>query len=188
MVHFDADLGGTTALDIGVDSTLDFGPPDLGDLIPDLGTPIPDLGEDPDLEVLADSTIPDQEIPTAECQTPNDCAPGDSCLNEQCVSNGPEPAEEICGDGIDNNGDGVVDENCNPAGSDCQVNDDCGPSAGCLNGQCVGNAPEPAEEICGDGIDNNRNDVIDENCQCMNNLDCPQRQQCVNGLCTPPGG
>src|SRR3989344_2331074 len=31
---------------------------------------------------------------------------------DQCVSGGGEPKEEICGDGIDNDGDGLVDEDC----------------------------------------------------------------------------
>ena len=42
--------------------------------------------------------------------------------------------EEICGDGIDNDGDGLIDENC----------------------------PPPQEEICGDGIDNDGDGVVDE--------------------------
>lgn len=46
-----------------------------------------------------------------------------------------EPKQEICGDGIDNDGDGLVDENC----------------------------PTP-EEICGDGIDNDGDGRVDENC------------------------
>ncbi len=44
----------------------------------------------------------------------------------------PPPSAEICGDGIDNNANGQIDENC--------------------------------IEICGDGIDNNANGQIDENC------------------------
>ena len=45
--------------------------------------------------------------------------------------------QEICGDAIDNNGNGQIDEGCNPP---------------------------PKQEICGDGIDNNGNGQIDEGC------------------------
>ena len=47
---------------------------------------------------------------------------------------GGQPAE-ICGDGIDNDGDGLVDEDC-----------------------------PPPQEICGDGIDNDGDGLIDEDC------------------------
>ena len=51
----------------------------------------------------------------------------------------PPPKQEICGDGIDNNGNGQIDEGCSPP-------------------------PPPKQEICGDGIDNNGNGQIDEGC------------------------
>jgi uncharacterized protein YxeA len=52
----------------------------------------------------------------------------------------PPPKQEICGDGIDNNGNGQIDEGCSPP------------------------PPPPKQEICGDGIDNNGNGQIDEGC------------------------
>lgn len=45
---------------------------------------------------------------------------------------GGQPAEEICGDGIDNDRDGEIDEGC--------------------------------PEVCGDGIDNDRDGLVDEGC------------------------
>jgi len=57
----------------------------------------------------------------------------------------PVPAPvEVCGDGIDNNGDGRIDEGCPVAPAPQPV-------------------PPPAE-ICGDGIDNNGDGRIDEGC------------------------
>jgi hypothetical protein len=46
------------------------------------------------------------------------------------------PPAEVCGDGLDNDGDGQIDEACSP----------------------------PAEEVCGDGLDNDGDGEIDEGC------------------------
>jgi hypothetical protein len=51
----------------------------------------------------------------------------------------PPPPVEICGNGLDDDGDGLVDEGCAPP-------------------------PPPPAEVCGDGIDNNGDGLIDENC------------------------
>lgn len=51
----------------------------------------------------------------------------------------PPPPVEVCGDGIDNDGDGLIDEGCTPP-------------------------PPPPSEICGDGIDNDGDGLIDEDC------------------------
>jgi parallel beta-helix repeat protein len=48
----------------------------------------------------------------------------------------PPPPAEVCGDGIDNDDDGLIDEGC----------------------------PPPPTEICGDGIDNDGDGMIDEGC------------------------
>jgi hypothetical protein len=50
----------------------------------------------------------------------------------------PPPTPEVCGNGVDDNGDGQIDEGCPP--------------------------PPPPAEICGNGIDDNLNGQIDENC------------------------
>jgi hypothetical protein len=54
----------------------------------------------------------------------------------------PPPPTEICGDGIDNDGDGLIDEGC----------------------------PPPPVEVCGDGIDNDRDGTIDEGCESVGAL------------------
>lgn len=51
----------------------------------------------------------------------------------------PPPPEEICGNGIDDNGNGQIDENCPPP-------------------------PPPPVEICGNGIDDDNDGLIDEDC------------------------
>lgn len=57
---------------------------------------------------------------------------GDGLIDEDC----PPSVEEICGDGIDNDNDGLIDEDC----------------------------PPPHEEICGNGIDDDGDGLIDDDC------------------------
>lgn len=61
-------------------------------------------------------------------------------------------AEEVCEDGIDNDGDGLIDEDC--------------PTAAPTGPEPVPPAddPPPAEEICDDGLDNDGDGAIDEAC------------------------
>ena len=61
---------------------------------------------------------------------------------------------EICGDGQDNDGNGVVDEYCNV--SNVPQDDNQSPQV------------EPEQEICGDGQDNDGNGMADENCNTGN--------------------
>jgi hypothetical protein len=82
-------------------------------------------------------------------------------INDECAGN-----PEICGDAIDNDNDGDVDENCVP---DCQaapevcdgVDNDCDgvTDEGCPADLCV-----PVSEICGDGLDNDCDGTADELC------------------------
>ncbi|MBU4262157.1 MAG: S8 family serine peptidase [Proteobacteria bacterium] len=89
---------------------------------------------------------------------------GDCNDSSSAVSPG---AEEICGDGIDNNCNGAIDEGC----EECADND--GDNWTTCAGDCndSSSAVSPgAEEVCGDGIDNNCDSAIDEGCEaCTDN-------------------
>ena len=65
---------------------------------------------------------------------------GDGLIDEGCPVIPPPPPTlvEICGDGLDNDGDGLIDEGCPP--------------------------PPPPSELCGDNIDNDGDGLIDEDC------------------------
>jgi hypothetical protein len=69
---------------------------------------------------------------------------------------GVAPPTEICGDGIDNDGDGVVDEGCIEVCGDGIDNDG--------DGQVDEGCPPSSPEICGDGIDNDGDGLVDEGC------------------------
>ena len=92
------------------------------------------------------------------CGTAVDCNDGNASINPG--------ADEVCGDGIDNNCSNAVDEGC----VTCTDNDadsfyaelDCGTPRDCNDGDASINPA--AAEVCGDGIDNNCSNVIDEGC------------------------
>ena len=83
--------------------------------------------------------------------------------------------QEICNDGIDNDNDGQIDENCSQKCNPPLVEHPNQPLV-CVcpvtfnppvNGTC------PTPEICNDGIDNDNDGQVDENCTeiCGNNID-----------------
>ena len=91
------------------------------------------------------------------------------------------PGTESCGDGLDNDCDGVADDGCvcapgsttscydGPAGTEgvgvCQAGNQSCNATGTAYGACVG-AVTPGAESCGDGLDNDCDGVVDEGCVC----------------------
>ena len=92
------------------------------------------------------------------------------------------PATEVCGDGLDNDCDGDIDETCvcmpgstapcydGPAGTlnegTCAAGVQTCDAAGMGYGDCTGEIT-PVDEVCGDELDNNCDGVPDDGCVCM---------------------
>lgn len=72
----------------------------------------------------------------------------------------PPPGPEICGDGVDNDQDGQIDEGCPPPGP----------------------PPPPTPEICGDGIDNDQDGQIDEGCPTTPPAPPSPQERCGDGV------
>jgi hypothetical protein len=93
------------------------------------------------------------------------------------------PGMEQCGDGLDNNCNGAVDDGCvcragesrpcytGPMGTlgvgSCRAGSQaCAVTAGVASfGACMGQVG-PGTEVCGDGLDNNCNGMVDDGCVC----------------------
>ncbi|MBN2495719.1 MAG: putative metal-binding motif-containing protein [Deltaproteobacteria bacterium] len=134
------------------------------------------------------------------CQMNADCPRGQVCLGGLCTpmacsSDSDCPAGQVCWDGI-----------CSGAMA-CQADSDCPPGTICDAGLCVSACEDldgdgycsPADcddfdpavgpgmpEICFDGLDNDCDGIIDENCNhlpCSSDMDCPAGQVCINGRC-----
>ena len=91
------------------------------------------------------------------------------------------PGSEVCGDGLDNDCDGSVDETCvcapgstapcydGPAGTvgvgTCTAGVATCSADGSGYGACIG-AVTPATDVCGDGLDNDCDGVTDDGCLC----------------------
>jgi cysteine-rich repeat protein len=117
------------------------------------------------------------------------CMTREEYLNHsQAFTNGfllgldPGQLEEVCGDGLDNNGDAVVDENCTVCGNGLiegieQCDDGNTDSGDGCSGVCtIENSPDQGEG--GDGGDEGPGD------QCIPNWQCSDWSECANGART----
>ena len=102
------------------------------------------------------------------------------------------PILEVCGNGVDDDCDGNLDNGC-PA--PCSGTITCGNGA-CINTvpACVNGVPQtctpgnPNPEVCGNHVDDNCDGWTDEGCLNYNGQSCQggyqcYSQNCVNGLC-----
>lgn len=111
-----------------------------------------------------------------------DCDDSNSSIN-------PGMAED-CNDGIDNNCDGFTDEEDDTCGSGTCT--DVDGDGWCVeDGDCNDGDPSihpGMAEVCDDGIDNNCNLSIDENCEvdCVTKREpCSSDTECCSGKCHP---
>jgi Putative metal-binding motif len=117
----------------------------------------------------------------SDCLTTEDCNDNDAAIHPA--------AEEICDDGIDQNCNETPDDGCE--GVDCQDLDGDGWPSGpdCVIPDCDDANPgrHPyAEEICGDGIDNDCDSIVDDCCDGVSCCDMDGDGYGVGGGC--PGG
>ncbi|MBW2458878.1 MAG: hypothetical protein JRI68_30540, partial [Deltaproteobacteria bacterium] len=117
------------------------------------------------------------------------------------------PEEEECGDGVDNDCDGVVDQGCTCETGDTQECYGASPttvgigecqagSQACEDGvwsdSCEGEVL-PTDETCGDGLDEDCNGVADDGCGGCGDGDCGDGETCTScpddcGDCPPSCG
>ena len=106
----------------------------------------------------------------AACTADTEC-PGGACLDGRCVEKACEPipgVTELCGDALDNDCDGQIDEACDgcPEGAARQCSTACGDGTErCADGAWLGCTALRADtEICGNKIDEDCDGLIDNGC------------------------
>ncbi len=89
------------------------------------------------------------------------------------------PVDEVCGDGLDNDCDGLIDDGCPscvPSGDEvCDgIDNDCdGIIDEGVRNACGGCGEVAATDMCGDGLDNDCDGTVDEGCGCpVTSQDC----------------
>jgi hypothetical protein len=114
------------------------------------------------------------------------CAAGSQACNATGTGHGActgaiTPVDEVCGDSIDNDCDGVADDGCvcapgssaacydGPAGTEgvgaCTAGAQLCNADGTGYGACAGTIT-PVDEVCGDNVDNDCDGVADDGCVC----------------------
>ena len=109
-----------------------------------------------------DDTVGGSRCGAPACATDADCADYQVCSQGACVTDpmACTPAAEQCGNGLDDDCDGVVDDGC-PTGTACGAGTDCPAGQSCVAGNCVVCTPVP--EIC-NGLDDDCDGVVDNGC------------------------
>lgn len=120
---------------------------------------------------------------TRECLTTSTGTEWSVCKGEVASSS------EVCGDKLDNDCDGAVDEFC-PCNYLDKKGGVCGQVKRDANGVCLKPSNYSATEVCGDGVDNNCDGVVDEFCPCnylnKNHPVCSQAKRDAKGVCVAP--
>ncbi len=109
---------------------------------------------------------------------------GVSCADEYysvCAACINPAAPETCGDGVDNNCDGQIDEEC-----PCLSDADCAETEECANGDCQAVFCPPMDCYTNDIINHECIRIRNEGC-CVDNADCTRLETCDTRthLCVP---
>lgn len=166
-------------------------PQDMGDPEPgqDMGAPdaAPDLPVIPQEDLSPEPDLPPEEIHTGPTDNDNDSWYSDEDCDDNDAQVSPN-SPELCGDGVDNNCDGLVDEGCDAPqsgeiGASCSADNQCDQDI-CLTGWpgnyctalCDG-SPCPVGSIClGVQLQNGTAPLCLRSCYSRG--DCRQDQAC----------